>query len=217
MHVSAGAACCPQVDNIFNAVDPQLLADAASAGGDEAYKFTPEQFAAMKRDVEQLGELQQQVAWRKWALLHLQTHVIGNGDSQHCCAVTMPALQLRAGAGGHETLQQQPLMPELHVVALPGSTPLVCFCCTRAGATALDKRSAKAYKAAMLAKLGAAADKLPRMPAKIGLGMAKKAKQREAVALQEAIAAGMVNSKGRGKKERALKGDLVPDLVIVSM
>lgn len=85
------------------------------------------------------------------------------------------------------------------------------FCCTCAGATALDKRSAKAYKAAMLAKLGAAADKRPRMPAKIGLGMAKKAKQREAVALQEAIAAGMVKAKGRGKKERALKGELVLD------
>jgi hypothetical protein len=36
--------------------------------------------------------------------------------------------------------------------------------------------------------------------------MAKKAKQREAVALQEAIAAGMVQAKGRGKKARALKG-----------
>lgn len=74
------------------------------------------------------------------------------------------------------------------------------------GATALDKRSAKAYKAAMLARLGAAADKRPRMPAKIGLGIMKKAKQREAVALQEAIAAGMVKAKGRGKKERAQKG-----------
>lgn len=75
-----------------------------------------------------------------------------------------------------------------------------------AGASALDKRSAKAYKAAMLAKLGASAEKRPRIPAKMGLGMAKKAKQREAVALQEAIAAGMVKAKGRGKKERALKG-----------
>lgn len=73
------------------------------------------------------------------------------------------------------------------------------------GASALDKRSAKAYKAAMLAKLGAAADKRPRIPAKMGLGMAKKAKQREAVALQEAIAAGMVKAKGRGKKQRAEK------------
>jgi hypothetical protein len=40
----------------------------------------------------------------------------------------------------------------------------------------------------------------------MGLGMAKKAKQREAVALQEAIAAGMVKAKGRGKKQRAEKG-----------
>jgi hypothetical protein len=67
----------------------------------------------------------------------------------------------------------------------------------------------------MLAKLGAAADKRPRMPAKIGLGMAKKAKQREAVALQEGIAAGMVKAKGRGKKQRSLKGEQVPDLVAV--
>lgn len=39
-----------------------------------------------------------------------------------------------------------------------------------AGASALDKRSAKAFKAAMLAKLGAAADKRPRIPAKVGGG-----------------------------------------------
>lgn len=40
----------------------------------------------------------------------------------------------------------------------------------------------------------------------MGLGMAKKAKQREAAALQEAIAAGMVKAKGRGKKQREEKG-----------
>eukprot|EP00879_Flechtneria_rotunda_P012396 GHRR01012944.1.p1 GENE.GHRR01012944.1~~GHRR01012944.1.p1 ORF type:complete len:247 (+),score=76.43 GHRR01012944.1:1828-2568(+) len=73
------------------------------------------------------------------------------------------------------------------------------------GASALDKRSAKAWKASMLAKLGASAGKTPRTPAKIGHGMARKAKQREAVALQEAIASGMVQAKGRGKKLRALK------------
>lgn len=84
-----------------------------------------------------------------------------------------------------------------------------CTCTSHAtGASALDKRSAKAYKAAMLAKLGAAADKRPRIPAKMGLGMAKKAKQREAVALQEAIAAGMLKAKGRGQKQRAVKGRL---------
>jgi hypothetical protein len=75
-----------------------------------------------------------------------------------------------------------------------------------AGASALDKRAAKAWKASMLARLGASADKAPRTPAKLGIGMAKKAKQREAVALQEAIAAGMVQAKGRGKKARVLKG-----------
>ncbi|WIA32951.1 hypothetical protein OEZ86_006117 [Tetradesmus obliquus] len=73
------------------------------------------------------------------------------------------------------------------------------------GASALDKRAAKAWKAGMLARLGAAADKAPRTPASLGIGMAKKAKQREAVALQEAIAAGMVQAKGRGAKARALK------------
>lgn len=74
------------------------------------------------------------------------------------------------------------------------------------GSSALDKRSAKAWKASMLARLGVSADKAPRTPARIGLGMAKKAKQREDVALQEAIAAGMVKAKGRGKKIRAEKG-----------
>lgn len=75
-----------------------------------------------------------------------------------------------------------------------------------AGASALDKRSAKAWRASMLARLGATADRAPRTPARIGLGMAKKARQRAAVALQEAIDSGMVRSKGRGKKERAAKG-----------
>lgn len=78
--------------------------------------------------------------------------------------------------------------------------------CIVAGASALDKRAAKAWKAGMLARLGAAADKAPRTPASLGIGMAKKAKQREAAALQEAIAAGMVQAKGRGAKARALKG-----------
>jgi hypothetical protein len=80
------------------------------------------------------------------------------------------------------------------------------FALLEPGASALDKRAAKAWKASMLARLGASADKAPRTPAKVGIGMAKKAKQREAVALQEAIAAGMVQAKGRGKKARALKG-----------
>jgi len=61
----------------------------------------------------------------------------------------------------------------------------------------------------MLAKLGATAEKAPRTSAKIGFGMASKAKQRAAVALQEAIAAGMIKAKGRGKKLRALKGEAV--------
>lgn len=70
----------------------------------------------------------------------------------------------------------------------------------------MDKRSAKAAKAAMLAKLGASAEKRQRMPASFGLRTAANAKRREAAALQEAIAAGMVKAKGRGKKQRAQKG-----------
>jgi hypothetical protein len=52
-----------QVDKIFTVVDPQQLAaaaeaEAAAAGGEEAFELTPEQFAAMKRDVELLGASQ---------------------------------------------------------------------------------------------------------------------------------------------------------------
>jgi hypothetical protein len=51
-----------QVDKIFDGVQHQQLAAAAAAaaGADEADELTPEQFANMKRDVEQLGEQQQQ-------------------------------------------------------------------------------------------------------------------------------------------------------------
>lgn len=55
-------ASVPQVDKIFNAIDPQQLAAAAAAAGDDdeqlAQELTAEQFAALKRDVEQLGGLQ---------------------------------------------------------------------------------------------------------------------------------------------------------------
>ena len=53
-------ACCLlllQVDKIFNGVDRQLAAAAAAAGVEEQQQeLTPEEFAAMKRDVQQLGE-----------------------------------------------------------------------------------------------------------------------------------------------------------------
>ncbi|GAB4822350.1 hypothetical protein N2152v2_009396 [Parachlorella kessleri] len=73
------------------------------------------------------------------------------------------------------------------------------------GAAALDKRSKKRFEAAMLTQLGGRAQKSPRIPAKIGLGMAKKAAQRDARALEEAIDAGMVKRKGLGRKKREEK------------
>lgn len=42
------------------------------------------------------------------------------------------------------------------------------------GASALDRKEAKKWKAAMLQRLGAQADKAPRTPASIGKGMANK-------------------------------------------
>jgi hypothetical protein len=55
----------------------------------------------------------------------------------------------------------------------------------------------------MLARLGARAEKGPRMTARIGLGLSKKRGERESRALAEAIAAGMAKAKGRGKARRA--------------
>lgn len=57
----------------------------------------------------------------------------------------------------------------------------------------------------MLTQLGARAAAGPRISARIGLGMAKKAAQREARALEEAVATGMVKQKGAGKKKRREK------------
>lgn len=71
-----------------------------------------------------------------------------------------------------------------------------------AGASALDKRAHKAWAAATLAKLGASADKAPRMAARIGQGVARKAKEREAKAAQEAIEAGMLSRQELAKKRR---------------
>lgn len=48
-----------------------------------------------------------------------------------------------------------------------------------------------------------------RIPASIGIGMAKKKAEREARALEEAIAAGMVKRKGMGnKKKREQKANI---------
>ena len=74
------------------------------------------------------------------------------------------------------------------------------------GASALDKRSKKAWEVRMLTQLGASVEKGPRHPAGIGKGLAKAAAKREAKALQEAIDAGLVKVKGRGKKIKREKG-----------
>lgn len=73
------------------------------------------------------------------------------------------------------------------------------------GATALDKKSKKQFDAAVLEGLGAKKAKSVKMPANMAIGMAKKRAKREAVALEEAIASGMVQKKGMGKKKRAEK------------
>jgi len=70
------------------------------------------------------------------------------------------------------------------------------------GASALDKRERKKWQAAMLSRLGAKPDKSPRMPAAIGIGIAKKQAQREAKKLEEAFETGMAQRKGMGKKKR---------------
>ncbi|WIA12790.1 hypothetical protein OEZ85_006421 [Tetradesmus obliquus] len=127
-------------------------------------------------------------------------------DSSAACSLVakifndVDTSQLAAAAAGQQQQQQEidaSLTPE-EFAQMRRDVELL-------GASALDKRAAKAWKAGMLARLGAAADKAPRTPASLGIGMAKKAKQREAAALQEAIAAGMVQAKGRGAKARALK------------
>lgn len=51
--------------------------------------------------------------------------------------------------------------------------------------------------------MGAKAEKGQRMSAQIGKGLSKKRGVREERALQEAIEAGMVSKKGRGKAKRA--------------
>ncbi|KAL4444596.1 hypothetical protein ABPG77_002413 [Micractinium sp. CCAP 211/92] len=73
------------------------------------------------------------------------------------------------------------------------------------GATALDKKARKKFEAEQLARIGAKAAARPRIPASIGVGMAKKQAQRDQRALEEGIAAGMIQQKGMGKKKRREK------------
>lgn len=70
----------------------------------------------------------------------------------------------------------------------------------RFGASGLDAKSRKAWQEARLAALGVAPPPRPRIPANIGLGMARKAAQRaEAARLAEAA----VNGGKLGPKKRA--------------
>ncbi len=86
------------------------------------------------------------------------------------------------------TLRAQPAVPcqhALHVTlrpGLPASRP--------PGATALDKKARKKFEAEQLARIGAKAAARPRIPASIGVGMAKKQAQRDQRALEEGIAGG---------------------------
>lgn len=177
--------------NIFDGAASQLAAPGDAAGAAGERELTAADFAAMRRDVEQLGEQR----------------------ARRLRAVPLPGWQWRNEHSGVALRQRLP--PTLTPTPRPACNPLplsqhhthtLTHTCACEGASGLDKRSAKAHKAAMLARLGAAAEKRPRMPAKVGLGIARKAKQREAAALAEAIAAGMVKAKGRGKKLRAEKG-----------
>ncbi len=70
------------------------------------------------------------------------------------------------------------------------------------GATGLDKRTRKVFEAQRLKAVGAAAEKSPRTPASIGLGMAKKQKQREVRAVEAAIETGMTTRKDVAKARR---------------
>jgi hypothetical protein len=70
------------------------------------------------------------------------------------------------------------------------------------GGRALDKKQGKVWKAAFLDRLGAKSDKLPRMSAKIGGGIAKKRKEKEARDRALKIESGDLRLKGQGAKKR---------------
>ncbi|WPT10985.1 hypothetical protein PSENEW3n2_00002157 [Picochlorum sp. SENEW3] len=76
------------------------------------------------------------------------------------------------------------------------------------GASGLDKKSRAKFEENALIQLGAKKKKGARIPASIGIGMAKKAAQREKRALEQAIAAGMVSRKAASKKREQGKGGI---------
>lgn len=70
------------------------------------------------------------------------------------------------------------------------------------GASGLGKKSRAMFESQRLIELGAKKQKGVRIPASIGLGMAKKAAQREQRSLREAIDSGMVSRKSLAAKKR---------------
>lgn len=69
----------------------------------------------------------------------------------------------------------------------------------------MDKKSKKQFTSALFQGLGSKAPKGMQVPASIAIGMAKKRKKREAVALEQAVEAGMIKKKGMGRKKRMEK------------
>ncbi|GLC51111.1 hypothetical protein PLESTB_000467000 [Pleodorina starrii] len=112
----------------------------------------------------------------------------------------------------HEAVQAPPMLPsaarasEEDAGLSPEEFQKLQLEVEKFAAGSLDKKSAKLYKARMLARIGSKGDTAPRTAASIGKGVAKMAAKRQARALEEAIETGMVQRKGLGKKKRALKG-----------
>lgn len=77
-----------------------------------------------------------------------------------------------------------------------------------AGASGLDKKSRAKFEENALLQLGAKKKKGARIPASIGIGMARKAAQREKRALEQAIAAGMVSRKSASTRREQGKSDI---------
>ena len=72
------------------------------------------------------------------------------------------------------------------------------------GAAGLGKKQAREWKQQVYSTLGAKADKMPRIPARIGLGMAKKKLERERKARELARETGMLSTpkKAKGKRRK---------------
>ena len=75
------------------------------------------------------------------------------------------------------------------------------------GGAALDKKQKKVWQAAYLARIGAKAEKLPRMSAKIGGGIAKKRLEREERDRAAKIESGEVRTKGQAAKRKREKSE----------